>query len=66
MSANKMKTKRAVTKRFKKTANGKMQFKKSKLRHHLEKRSSSSKRKCRRPAMASSANMGDIYRALCV
>ena len=41
----KMKTKRAVLKRFKITGTGKIKFKKSKLRHKLSNKSSDSKRK---------------------
>ena len=41
----KMKTKSAVAKRFSLTANGKLKFKKSGLRHKLATKSSSNKRK---------------------
>lgn len=47
---SKMKTNRGAAKRFKKTASGKIKFKRTKLRHILTKKSTSMKRGMRGPA----------------
>ena len=49
----KMKTKRGAAKRFKKTASGKVKFKRSKMRHILTKKSTKMKRGARRPGIIS-------------
>ena len=52
----KMKTRSSVAKRFSITASGKLKFKKKGLRHILEKRSSASKRHCRKPGFVCKAD----------
>ena len=49
----KMKTNRGAATRFKKTASGKVKFKRSKMRHILTKKSTKWKRKARRPTFIS-------------
>ncbi len=60
----KMKTRSSVAKRFSITASGKLKFKKKGLRHILEKRSSASKRHCRKPGFVSKADMPRIKACL--
>jgi large subunit ribosomal protein L35 len=60
----KMKTKRAVAKRFTKTANGKLKFQKSGLRHILTKHSKKTKRKLRKAGFVHGTDYGRISRCL--
>ena len=50
MYRGKMKTKKAVSKRFRLTASGRLKYKRAGLRHLLAHKSSKRKRKLRRPA----------------
>ncbi len=56
----KMKTKRAASKRFSVTANGKIKYKKMGMRKKLSKKSKRRKRELKRPGMLSKAEHGKI------
>lgn len=60
----KMKSRRAATKRFKLTANGKIKIKKSNLRHILTKKDSNRKRGLRKADYVAKADEARIKRAL--
>ncbi len=60
----KMKTRRAVAKRFKMTASGKLKRKRQGLRHILEKRSQKSKKKAGATDYVNSSDMKQMMRCL--
>ena len=60
----KMKTRRAVAKRFRATGTGKLKLKRRGLRHILTKHSSNSKRKLRKAGYVHSSDQARIKRAL--
>jgi large subunit ribosomal protein L35 len=60
----KMKTKRAASKRFSLTANGKVKYKKMNLRHILTKKSSKRKRKLRKAGFLSNGPIHQIKKKL--
>lgn len=60
----KMKTRRAVAKRFSATGTGKLKFKKRGLRHILTKHSSSSKRPKRKPGYVADADVNRVKACL--
>ena len=60
----KMKTRRAVAKRFSKTANGKLKRKKANLRHLLTAKSTSAKKRAGKTAYVSSADQKKIMKCL--
>ena len=56
----KMKTKRAASKRFSVTANGKIKYKKMGMRKKLSKKSKRQKRELNKPGMLSKAESGKM------
>ena len=60
----KMKTRRAVAKRFTASASGKLKFKKRGLRHILEKRSPGSKRHCRKAGYVHESDVARVKACL--
>jgi len=60
----KMKTKRAASKRFSLTADGKVKYKKMNLRHILTKKSSKRKRKLRKAGFVASGPVYQIKKKL--
>lgn len=60
----KMKTRRAVAKRFSITASGKLKLKKRGLRHILEKKSSNAKRSFRKPGLVHVSDVARVKRCL--
>ncbi len=60
----KLKTKRAAAKRFKKTATGKLKRHHAYMSHILTKKSQSRKRKLRKSALISAADITSIKRML--
>ena len=60
----KMKTRKAVGKRFKVTKSGKLKYKKAKLRHILTKKSADSKRKFRKGGYIDHVNTERMKRAM--
>jgi large subunit ribosomal protein L35 len=60
----KMKTHSGAKKRFKLTASGKVKFKRAKMRHILEKKSKSMKRKARKAGYLSDCDAGHIAKLL--
>jgi len=60
----KMKTNRGAAKRFKSTAGGKVKRSRAFARHILTSKTTKQKRGLRRPATASSANMGALKKLL--
>ena len=60
----KMKTKRCAAKRFSMTKKGKVKVKRSKLRHILSSKTRKQKRRLRRRAIASKADMAKLRRLL--
>ena len=61
-----MKSRRAVAKRFKSTATGKLKYKKMNLRHILTKKSSDDKRGYRRPGYLAESDVPRIRRAMAI
>lgn len=64
MAGYKIKTKSSAKKRFKFTANGKVKRKKAKLRHILNHKSPSNKRKLRKSGLIASADVPSIKRMM--
>ena len=60
----KMKTKRAAAKRFKRTANGKIKYKKMGMRKKLSKKSSRRKRELNKDGILSSAEYQKVSRLI--
>lgn len=60
----KMKTKRAASKRYSLTANGKVKYKKMNLRHILTKKSSKRKRKLRKAGFVAAGPVRQIKKKL--
>ncbi len=60
----KMKTRRAVAKRFSVTGTGKLKRKRANLRHILEKKSNARKRRAGKADLVSAADLGKVKRCL--
>jgi ribosomal protein L35 len=59
-----MKTKKAVVKRLKETASGKLKYKHTKLRHHLSHQETGNKRKHKLPNYIKTPDMKRITKCL--
>lgn len=64
MPGNKMKTRRGAAKRFNRTANGKIKFKRAKMRHILAKKDQKMKRRLRKASTLCAADAKLVKRLI--